>query len=230
VESHDPSPVRFEYWTVQYRTVVDDTRTGRKREAIRTAARTLFLRQGFQGTSMDEIAALAAVSKQTVYKQFTDKERLFTDIVLGTLDHTGEPFRAEITTLADTNDLTTDLHTLARRYLAAVLRPEVLQLRRMVIGEAHRLPQLARAYYDRAPERTLTALANCFTQLTTRGLLSAPDPQLAATHFAFLVLGRPLDRALFLGDNDIPNTTELTKMAEAATNTFLAAYQKHTRD
>ena len=47
--------------------------SARKRSAILEAATTLFLRNGYRGTSMDEIAALAAVSKQTVYKHFADK-------------------------------------------------------------------------------------------------------------------------------------------------------------
>lgn len=210
--------------------MVDDTRTGRKREAILAAARTLFLRHGYQGTSMDEVAALAAVSKQTLYKQFTDKELLFTEIVLGTLDEAGGPFLAEVDALAATEDLATDLRTLARCYLTAVLRPEVLRLRRMVIGEAHRLRELAGAYYDRAPERTMAGLADCFDRLAGRGLLRAADPELAASHFAFLVLGRPLDRALFLGEDVVPGVTELHRLADAATDVFLAAYGKSTAD
>ena len=54
----------------------------RKRRAIIEAATTAFLRNGYLGTSMDEIAALAGVSKQTVYKHFADKERLFSEIVV----------------------------------------------------------------------------------------------------------------------------------------------------
>src|SRR5258708_2764511 len=48
-----------------------------KRKAIVEAATTTFLHKGYLGTSMDEIAALGGVSKQTVYKHFADKERLF---------------------------------------------------------------------------------------------------------------------------------------------------------
>ncbi len=57
------------------------TRTERKRTAILDTATTLFLTNGFRGTTMDEIAAKAEVSKQTVYKQFEDKELLFRSIV-----------------------------------------------------------------------------------------------------------------------------------------------------
>ena len=56
-------------------------RSARKRRAILDAARTLFLRNGYAGTSMDDVAALAAVSKQTVYKNFADKQRLFTEFI-----------------------------------------------------------------------------------------------------------------------------------------------------
>ena len=51
----------------------DQRRSARKRRAILDAAATTFLSNGYLGTSMDEIAALAHVSKQTVYKHFADK-------------------------------------------------------------------------------------------------------------------------------------------------------------
>ena len=63
-------------------------RSARKRQAILAAARTLFLRHGYGGTSMDEVAAIAAVSKQTVYKQFADKQRLFAAVITGDIEQT----------------------------------------------------------------------------------------------------------------------------------------------
>ena len=79
--------------------VVED-RSARKRRVVMEAATALFLRHGYLGTSMDQIAAFAAVSKPTVYKFFPDKERLFTEIVLATLDRVGGPIRAELSSLA----------------------------------------------------------------------------------------------------------------------------------
>ena len=200
-----------------------EDRSTRKRRAVVEAATSLFLRHGYLGTSMDQIAALAAVSKPTVYKFFADKERLFTEIVLGTLDRAGDPFRTEVASLADTENLAADLRRLARRYLAAVTQPAVLQLRRMVIGSSHQLPDLARAYYERAPEQTIRALARCFGQLAGRGLLELDDPNVAASHFAFLVLGRALDKSLFCGDKPF-SEVELAAQADAGAAAFLAVY------
>jgi TetR/AcrR family transcriptional repressor of mexJK operon len=200
------------------------SRSARKRQAIIDAATQLFLSKGYQGTSMDEIAASAAVSKQTVYKNFADKERLFSDIILGTLDAVAEPFATEILALTGTENVEKDLGTLARRYVAAVLQPRVVQLRRLIIGESGRLPALTRTYYEQAPERTLTRLADCFQQLADRGLLTIDDPLLAAGHFAFLILGRPLDKALFYGHEETLAAAELEHFADAGVRVFLAAY------
>jgi TetR/AcrR family transcriptional repressor of mexJK operon len=199
------------------------TRSARKRQAIIAAATELFLQRGYLGTSMDQVTAAAAVSKPTVYKFFTDKEQLFTEIVLGTLDRAGDPVRARVELLARSADLAADLPALARDYLGAVTQPGVLQLRRLVIGASHQLPALARAYYERAPEQTLAALAACLRQLTDRGLLRCPDEQMAAAHFAFLVLGRALDKSLFCGDQPFA-PPELTAQADEGAAAFLAAY------
>ena len=68
-------------------------RSARKRQTILSAGRELFLSNGYQGTSMDQIAATAAVSKQTVYKHFGEKQELLFAIVTNALDSTVSPIR-----------------------------------------------------------------------------------------------------------------------------------------
>jgi TetR/AcrR family transcriptional repressor of mexJK operon len=104
------------------------------------------------------------------------------------------------------------------------MQPQVLQLRRLVIGEAARFPELAQAYYQRAPEHVMAALASHLHKLAERGLLHVEDPLLAASHFAFLVLGQPLDKAMFSAIEHTPGTDELGQQADAAVRVFLAAY------
>jgi len=206
--------------------------SGGKRAAIVRAATELFLRQGYQATRTEQIAAAAAVSKQTVYNQFGDKETLFRDIVLG-VTATAETFAAELTdtlaTLHDPADLEPTLRSLARRYLAAVTNPQVLALRRLVISEALRLPALAAAYYERAPAHILTALAEQMGRLAERGLLRAGDPQLAAEDFAFLLVGRRLDEGMFHTREQTPTAEGIAHAADHAVDVFLAAYRSPSR-
>jgi TetR/AcrR family transcriptional repressor of mexJK operon len=204
--------------------VAEEPRSVRKRRAILEAGTTVFLRNGYLGTSMDEIAALAQVSKQTVYKHFADKESLFTAIVTAAVDAAGDPVHDEVAALADSDDLAADLRTLARDQLGKVMQPRLMQLRRLVIGEAGRFPELGRAFYDRGAGRTTAALAVAFARLAERGLLRADDPELAAAHFNWLVMSAPVNRAMLLGDDAIPSATELDRYAEGGVRAFLSAY------
>lgn len=199
-------------------------RSARKRRAIVEAAAGLFLDHGYQGTSMDEIAALAAVSKQTVYKNFSDKEQLFSHIVLGAAARADEFIQALPRVLAGTGDVRAGLQALARQYLATVMQPRLLQLRRLIISEAGRFPDLARTYYRQVPERVMDALAAQLGELAGRGLLRVDDPHVAASHLAFLILGLPLDRAMFLGTGHELSAAERDRQADDAVDVFLAAY------
>ena len=206
-----------------------EPRSSRKRRAILDAATTLFLRGGYQGTSMDEVAALAGVSKQTIYKAFTDKERLFSEIVVSAVAAAADPVHAEVLELEDTGDIEADLRAFARRLLVGVMQPQILLLRRLVIGEAGRFPELGRTFYEQGPGRTITALATVFERLAARGALQLDDPPLAAAHFNWLVMSIPLNQVMFLGEDEPPAAAELNRYADAGVQAFLAAYGRPNR-
>ena len=200
-------------------------RSALKRKTILSAGRELFLSNGYQGTSVDQIAASAQVSKQTVYKHFGDKQELLLAIVESALETTVTPVLGRIAALAETTDLQTDLVELAADYLRAVLQEPVVQLRRLVVGEANRVPALAQQYYEHAPVRTLAAFADSLSRLHDRGLLTAPEPRLAADHFAFLIVGRAIDQALFCGGPQVLSALDVDGYVRAGVRVFLAAYQ-----
>jgi TetR/AcrR family transcriptional regulator, mexJK operon transcriptional repressor len=202
----------------------DEPRSTRKRNAILDAATTAFLRNGYLGTSMDEIAALAAVSKQTVYKHFADKERLFSEIVVATVNEAGEPTHQEVLDLRDSGEVEADLRDLARRLLARVMQPRLLQLRRVVIGEAGRFPELGRTFYELGPGRTMAALADAFQSLAEHGQLELDDPALAAAHFNWLIMSIPLNHAMLFGQDEPPAPADLDRYADTGVRVFLAAY------
>jgi TetR/AcrR family transcriptional regulator, mexJK operon transcriptional repressor len=203
-------------------------RSARKRRAIMDAATALFLRDGYRNTSMDQVAADAAVSKQTVYKQFADKEQLFRAIVLGVTGNSEAIITDMTSVLRDTAvashaELRTVLTDLARRYIDGVLQPHVLALRRLIIAEAERFPDLARTYFEQAPARAIEVVANALQPYIERGLLAADDPRFAAAHFAYLVLAIPQDRAQFY-PHERPSPAERDRLASEAVRIFLAAY------
>ncbi|HEX2398845.1 MAG TPA: TetR/AcrR family transcriptional regulator [Mycobacterium sp.] len=200
-------------------------RSARKRLTILSAGRDLFLSNGYQGTSVDQIAASAEVSKQTVYRHFGDKHELLLAIVNTALESTVTPFLERIGALADTADLEGDLTALAADYLRAVLQEPVVQLRRLVVGEANRVPELAQLYYEHAPARTLAAFAECFSVLHDRGLLRVTESAVAAEHFAFLIVGRSIDQALFYGGPQVLASIDVDDDVRAGVQVFLAAYQ-----
>jgi TetR/AcrR family transcriptional repressor of mexJK operon len=197
--------------------------------AIREAAAALFLEKGYQGTSMDDVAAAAQISKQTIYTHFASKEELFADLVLGNAERV-EGFVSSLAgTLRSARDLDSGMRDIARQYIRIVMRPEVLRLRRLVLGEVGRFPDLARTYYERVPGRVLDALAELFAELAAQGRMRVDDPAIAAQHFAWLTLGIPLDRGMFYPIDETIKDVDMDRMADSATRVFLAAYASHAR-
>jgi TetR/AcrR family transcriptional regulator, mexJK operon transcriptional repressor len=203
---------------------LDATRSERKRRAIVEAATILFLENGYLGTSMEQIATVARVSKQTVYRHFSDKEALFNAIVTATVNEASDTVAAAVHELPDSGDLAADLRALARRELELVMQPQILRLRRLVTAEAARFPSLGRMFFERGPGRTIAELATVFERLAGEGKLQISDALLAATQFNWLVMSVPLNRAMLLGVDSTPSPDELTRYAHEGVAVFLAAY------
>jgi TetR/AcrR family transcriptional repressor of mexJK operon len=199
----------------------------RKHQAILDAAEMIFLRDGYLGTSMDEVAARSHVSKQTVYKHFGSKEALFVEIVASMTSRAGDAVDVNMSAEAAADDVRTYLRDYALTQLSVVLTPRLMQLRRLVIGEVARFPELARVLYESGPKRAISQLAATFEQLAERRLLTLDDPTRAASHFNWLVMAEPLNRAMLLGDDSIPSGPELCRHAEQSVQVFLAAYGAH---
>lgn len=200
------------------------SRTERKRQAVLDAASVLFLRHGYAGTSMDQVAALAGVSKQTVYAQFLSKEALFISLVHGMTQAAGNVVQQGMEALPPRTGLTEHLTAYAIRQLEVARSPRLMQLRRLVIAEVERFPELGKALYEGGPGRAISGLAVAFTAWSKEGLLRVSDARVAATQFNWLVMGEPVNRAMLLGDAGVPGPAELRRHAKEAVRIFMAAY------
>ena len=199
----------------------NDPRPERSRALILPAATEHFLAHGYLGGNVDEIAAEAGVSKRTIYNLYDGKEHLFRAVVHAmtqvaarfSTDLVGDP--------VGDRPIADELESLAILHATAVLDPRVVRVRRLLIGETERFPDLAAEYYAAAPERVIAALAD---RLRRYPELRLPDALLAAEHFAFLVLGASLDRALFHQSGTVDRESCLQR-ARAGAGAFLAVYR-----
>ncbi len=207
-------------------------RSAAKRAAILSAATDVFLKGGYLGTNVDEIAAGSGVSKQTVYTHFGSKEALFVEIVASMTSDAGDLVVRDTPEPDDRADLAAYLRTYAEKQLTVVLTPRLMQLRRLVIGEVSRFPDLAKVLYERGPQRAQARLAAMFARLAARGLLAIDDPAVAASQFNWVIMADPLNRAMLLGDEAIPSAEALRRHVAEGVRVFLAAYAarpSHTR-
>lgn len=199
-------------------------RLRKTRQIIIEAATELFLKHGFLGTNMDEVARNANVSKQTVYSHFGAKAALFLKVIEGMTGSAADTLQQRVSDPVDDRPVEAFLLDFAEQQLAIVMTPHLLQLRRLVIGEAERFPELGKALYARGPQRSIERLAKAVAHYHKMGRIDVADAQAAASFFNWLVMGEPVNRAMFLGDDAIPPPRALRRHAQESVRIFLAAY------
>jgi TetR/AcrR family transcriptional regulator, mexJK operon transcriptional repressor len=196
-----------------------------KRRVIAKAATAVFLRDGYAAASMDEITAAAGVSKQTVYNHFGSKEQLFLAVIQQAISGVLDEFLAALaTSFPSSQDLEGDLVRLGHILLTRVLDRELMAVRRLVIAEVGRFPQLGRAWYESGPGALAAALAQSLRRLAERGELRIEDPTAAANDFNWLVVSKPQNMMLF-GVIDGFTPAEIDQLVTSAVRVFLTAYR-----
>ena len=127
------------------------------------------------------------VSRQTLYRYFKGKEPLFLAVVAGILDDvlTAITDAMRDADLDHSDDLEADLVQIGRAWMRIMLQPDVLALRRLVIGEAARLPHLAVAWDDHGLAQVRKIMEPCFRALAERGLMTLDEnSQLTVAFYA----------------------------------------------
>jgi len=201
---------------------VSETRSDRKRKTLQ-AATEVFLDKGYDCTSMDDVAAKAAVSKPTLYKYFSDKERLFAEIVRATTFEVDDLVRLVAESMAGNTTIESSLIVVAHRFIGVLMQPRILRLRRLVVANAERFPDVGRSWYEQGFERVLATLAISFQGLADRKLLHVNDALLAANHFVGILMWIPINKAMFKGNNS-SSPEELERYAVAGVRAFLSGY------
>ena len=185
------------------------------------AALTVFARDGYSGASMDAVAAEAGTSKPTLYKHFENKEALFTAMMVARRDDMLLAFGDD-----DPTQMTAQLHRFAWRYARTVMRPDLLALARLIIGEVPRFPEIGQASQQSGPDRGLAGMMAFLDRCRTAGKLQFEDAELAAQDLWGLILSAPRTRALHEPDWT-PAQDDLARYIHNGLRVFLRAYATH---
>lgn len=112
-----------------------------RRQAFLQAARQVFLQQGYEAASVNDVVRIAGGSLATLYSQFQNKEGLFHAVVV---DQHARFTSAIAPECVDHLPLEEGLRAIGERFLTALLEPENLAFFRLVVGEGRHFPEPAR--------------------------------------------------------------------------------------
>ncbi|MDQ3160088.1 MAG: TetR/AcrR family transcriptional regulator [Pseudomonadota bacterium] len=164
-----------------------------KRIAILEAARRLFISQGYERVSMDQIASEAGVSKLTVYSHFGDKDSLFGEAVRAHCEQ-GMP-----TSLFDEDALTPlreRLEVIGQAFFAMVMAPEALAGHRIMCSPQVTASGLPAVFWKAGPQRVQQAFTALLERRINAGELEIDDPRRASAFFFTLLKGEPHAQAV----------------------------------
>lgn len=191
-----------------------------KERQILDGAAVVFARDGYEGASMSRIASEAGVSKGTLYNYFTGKAELFAAYVHRDCS------RWIALIFDDLDALPAEmLKQVGLRMLRMLLAEPSLTMYRMVIGEAEKFPELAKAFYNAGPAHAVADVAVCLRRATAEGLLCVDDADFAAEQF-FALLQTHLCMKRRLRLIAMPSEAEIERVVFSAVQMFLGCYGK----
>ena len=195
-------------------------RRGRKFDQVLEGARKIFMRDGFERASVDDIAREAGVSKATIYAYFPDKQLLFLEIARQECHRQTEAAAAMIDAAMPVRQALT---IAAERIVAFQLSDFGQRMFRIVVGEGERFPGLGRQFYDFGPGLICDRLVHHLGCFVENGKLVISDLDLAADQFAQLCKATIHERLLFgMADTVTPDLAR--RSALGAVDMFLARY------
>lgn len=195
-------------------------KTEEKRQAIIETALQVFLELGYEQASMAEIATRVGGSKATLYGYFESKEEMFVEVMLGAA---ADEIKAAFALLDTSKPIRETLMNLGKHYLTAILRPELLAMRRVAIHEGGR-SSVGAQFYERGPKHGWSMVAEFLQQSIRLGQLRKCNATVAAAHLRSLYEAELLEPCS-LGVSADTSARNIAKVVTRAVDVFMAAYE-----
>jgi AcrR family transcriptional regulator len=196
---------------------------GDVKNRILDAAQQVFLKRGFQGASIDEIAATAPASKPTIYAHFPGKEALFSAIVARIIDGLAD-FTDYVPKGRTVQERLTNLGTeILERFI-----DETVDVARVTIAESGRFPELSCHVHDAAHERADRAVACLLSEaIGTPGRASkgpfSPKRSVATTRIFLDLILLPMFMRSLMGGEAKTLRKEMLSFVRERVRFFMAA-------
>lgn len=196
---------------------IDET----KRNDILSAATTLFMRQGFTSTSMEQIAKEAGMSKLTLYRRFADKNALFTEVISRKC-RTHIP--DELFDIFGTVSVREAIKTVGAALFSLITSPDATAMHRMMMTEAPHNSEMTELFYNAGPKRVKALVREKMQYLRDTGKLNILDPGEATEFFCALFSGSDLYMRNLLNIGEKPTEEQRNDHVNRAVDFFMRAY------
>ena len=197
-----------------------EPKKGRKYDQVLEGARQIFLSDGFEGASVDDIARASNVSKATLYSYFPDKRFLFMQVAKTECQRQAD---LAIATIDMDAPIQLVLHDIASELVEFITSKFGKQIFRICVGESDRFPELGREFYDSGPMLIRSKLIDFFEKSVARGDLKIDDFALAADQFHELAKANLFPKMVFNIVDDF-SVAEKERVINGAVAMFMARY------
>ncbi len=195
-------------------------RKGRKYDDVLAGAREVFLTQGFDGASVDDIARKAGVSKATLYSYFPDKRLMFLEVIRVECNLQLQGAESKISPQVKLKDA---LRIAAVTLVDVYTSDFYVRMYRLVVAESERFPELGRQFYETGPLQGRYRMVRYLIEAEERGAIKIEDKLLAADFFAEMCRADMFTKML-LGIAAKPTQAEKDRVINGAVAMFLARY------
>jgi len=194
-------------------------KTEEKLQQIIEVAARLFIEKGFSETSMSEIADSVGGSKATLYSYFPSKFELFTEVMLQSAGKLG----GKIFDVLDSPlPLREKLQAFGQEYLTFALSQPMIDIRRTVLAELHKLAN-GHEIYERGIKKKWGRLATIFDAAMAKGEMKQANSWVAAMQLRALFETDLMDCRI-LGIKDGVSKEEIKQAVERALAMFWNSY------
>jgi TetR/AcrR family transcriptional regulator, mexJK operon transcriptional repressor len=190
-----------------------------KEQEVLDVATAYFLKHGYQGASINEMARSSGISKESIYRYFSSKKQLFEAVIGRELVDYQQRVR-RVFEILPTLELREALIAIGETALGVITSDRLLALRRLVFEEARRSPDVGQHYYRIGPEQGCSAVERV---LVAHRVESDLPPNVLSRHFLAMLSWRiMLERECAV--TEAPSKAEIREWVESIVDDFMKAF------